>query len=72
MALYLLSRSNNIGYDEFDAKVIRANTESHAREIANSNTGCEGKICADTKLVDCVYLDPTAHSGTILESFNED
>ncbi len=70
MKIYLLSKIADIGYDEYDAKVIRSSCESLARECANKNTGDEGAIWTDKNKVTCEELDLDGCPGVILESFN--
>ena len=68
--LYLLTRNERIRYDEYDSKVVRANSEPHARFIANTMTGDEGTIWEDRKRVTCRELPPEGKWGIILQSFN--
>lgn len=68
--IYLLRRKDAIGYDEYDAKVIRANSTKRAREIACEDTGDEGSIWMDDKLVTCEVVVAEGPEGEILSSFN--
>jgi len=68
--IYLLSRNlDDVDYEENDAMVIRATSESEARRIANENSS-EGNIWGDRKRVMCKKLYPAAKSELILNSFN--
>jgi len=70
MKLWLLETYEPPGYEEFDAKIIRAPSEQRAREIANEHTGDEGRIWDDEKLVKCDECINNGDEGTVLESFN--
>ena len=43
MQIWLIERDEDIGYDEWDAKVVVAETEQAARELAALDTADEGK-----------------------------
>lgn len=50
--LFLLKRTDSINYDEIDAMVVRACTETHARQLAALAAGAEGGPCwGDPRLV---------------------
>ena len=66
--IYLLSMEY-AGYDTYDSKVIVASSEDEAREIANYNTGDEGKVWKDPSVVKCEVVD-TSTKGAVCESFN--
>ena len=68
--LYLLCRIGPIGYDEYDAKVVRAASKREARETANQNVGEEGAIWLDTAKVSCRVVDAKGQPKVILSSFN--
>jgi len=70
MKLFILSQSYNTDYDTYDAKIVRAETEEQAREIANEVTGCEGKIWCDPSKSRCEALTTEGEAESILESFN--
>lgn len=69
MTLYLLKRAE-YDYDEYDERLIRAASETHAREIADENPGDEGKIWTDTGLVTATIIKPNGEPGEIIGSFN--
>ncbi len=70
MALYLLERKPKlVGYDEFDAKLIRARSEIQARKIANENTGDEGKVWHQ-KGIKCTRVFVSGKEKEIIASFN--
>ncbi len=50
-------------------QVIRAETESRAREIANDHARDEGKIWDDKELVTCEVLGRKGGEGLILSKF---
>ncbi len=68
--IYLLTRQEDIGYDENDAKVVCAESEREAREIANLHPGDEGACWTDEKRVTVEVIDPHGHARQILSSFN--
>ena len=70
MKLWMLSRLDGYGYDEYDSKIVRAPTEDEAREIANESTGFEGSIWTDKSLVECSQLKASGEAGEIRGSFN--
>jgi len=70
MALYLLSRNDDIGYDEYVAKVVRAKNESEAREFANADTGDEGKIWISPDKVTIELIESEGKAQVILSDFN--
>lgn len=68
--IYLLSRPwRDVGYDENVAKVVRAESEAEAREIANEDTSDEGKIWEDEQLVTIVEVPSEGDPEEILVSF---
>jgi len=70
MAIYLLSRIEAPDYDEYDAKVVIARTDKHARKLANQLVGDEGYIWEDPAQVECELIDHYGEPCVILESFN--
>lgn len=69
--IYLLTRINeDTGYDEYDAKIVRAGSEGEARMIANERTGDEGQIWQNGTLVKCEIVTPDGKPRVLLESFN--
>ena len=69
MKLFLLIY-DDYSWDEYDRKLIRAKNEDHAREIANTNTGDEGRIWTDKKLVQCEIVTVSGESCEVIGSFN--
>jgi len=69
MNLYYLTRQDEIGYDEYDKKVVRAESEHEARVISNINVGDEGCIWEDPAKVDCIDITNDIMVGVILASF---
>lgn len=72
MKLYLLRRKDfdNISYDEFVSRLIRAKSATRAREIANQNVGDEGTIWQNPEAVECQIVFNTGEEGVIIENFN--
>lgn len=68
MKLFLLSRLD-CGYDEYDAKLIRAKNEEDAREIANECVGDEGEIWAKHSEVECEIISEDGDPSVIISSF---
>jgi hypothetical protein len=67
--IYLLRQIGMVGYDQYDAKIIRASSEYEARKIANETTGDEGQIWTDSTKVSCVLVKSIGKPEAILESF---
>lgn len=70
MNIYLLTRHDAVGYDEYDAKVILAHSEDYARELANQRVGDEGNIWDNRKIVSCEEISLNGEARVILGSFN--
>lgn len=71
MKLYLLKRKDGIDYDEYDAKLVRAENETQARFVASLKPGGEGE---STWLLDAYSsVEEVAQEGPseqIIGSFN--
>ena len=73
MKLYLLGRTDVIGYDEFMGFVVAAPTSPEARKLANESSGDEGEIWSDCTLVKATCLGPASAGikrGIILGSYH--
>ena len=71
MKIWLLCRNGgDVGYDEYDAKVIRSSSELNARNKANEETGDEGMIWGNEKKVTCVEITSDEDEKIILASYN--
>lgn len=70
MKFWILERRRNVGYDEYDAKVVMAETEEEARRVANKNTGDEGMLWDAPDEVACTELLPQGTACEILGRFN--
>ena len=72
MKLFLLEQLDSGGAysDEYEAKIIRAENEDQARDIANMTTGDEGEIWEDDTMVSCVEVPQDGDPGVILDDFN--
>ena len=69
MKIYVLLRKDEVGWDEYDSKVIVAKNEKRAREIANQHVGDEGEMWTDPNLVMCEVVDTTTERE-VVGSFN--
>ena len=73
MKLWILNRTDPVGWDEYDAFVVRAEDEAQARKIAydesNPSTFCN-PWSFDQTLVECRELVVDGEAGVILGSFN--
>ena len=67
-AIYPNSKSYG-HYDSYYDKIIRAETEHAARELANKDMGDEGKIWEDTAKVLCQVITPFGTEEVILTNF---
>lgn len=67
--IYLLTRKDRVGYDEYTGFVIVAGTEEDARTRANSIAADEGPIWAEPDFVKCEEVN-TETTGIVLDSFN--
>ncbi|KKK58729.1 hypothetical protein LCGC14_3041490 [marine sediment metagenome] len=70
MRLYLLTRKDGVGYDEYDSKLIRAGSPKLARLIANEDTGDEGMMWGDAARVTCQQIMANGPAKVIISSFN--
>ncbi len=69
MKLFLLSRAD-ADYDENEAKLVRADNEQEAREIANVDVGREGQIWTDNTKVKAEIITDAGKAGVLLADFN--
>ena len=70
MALFILTRTDKVCYDEYRSKVIRAKNVREAREVANLTPGDEGQIWDDLIKVKCARIPYSGIRKEILGSFN--
>ena len=71
MKLFILTRTDNVRYDEFDSFVVRAETEQQAREIATAADFSWPKV--DERwfaLTKCEELTADGPAEVIVGSFN--
>ena len=69
MKIYLLYRKDIVGSDEYDSKVVVADNEQRARELANEDVGDEGyDIWNNPDIVVCEEVDDTIE-GVVIASF---
>jgi len=70
MKVWMLTRkAADVGWDEFDAKIVLADNQPTARVIANQNTGDEGKIWEHLTAVTCVEITLDGKPRELLGSF---
>jgi serine protease inhibitor len=69
MKLWLLERTNEVGYDEYDAVVVRARSEVEARSIVQNARYYQGAWASDEN-VKCTQLTAKGTAEIILGSFN--
>lgn len=71
MRLWILSVRDVVGYDSYDAFVIRAETEDNARRMAASRAADEGEYTwLESDNSKCVSLSAEGEERIILGSFN--
>jgi hypothetical protein len=70
MRLYLLTQIDASGWDEYNAKLIRANTQKEAREVANARAGDEGQIWGDKSKVSTEIIKYNGEVEEIIGDFN--
>jgi len=66
--LWLLKRTDNVSYDEYDSFVVRATTEKKARVIARKNNSVSS--WTDDVFIECKRLSVRGKAEIILGSFN--
>ena len=71
MKLWKIERlSNDVGYDEFDSFIIRAENETEARVIAAENCADEGTtVWLDSRYSTCKEINKEGEKEVILSSF---
>jgi hypothetical protein len=72
MPIYLLERSDDddVDWDEYEAKIIRAKTVKEARSIANRHTGDEGCIWDNVIKVKCIQIPVCGESEELMGLFH--
>jgi len=78
MNLYLITRNDNVGYDEYDAAVIAAETEEAAKSFivdGNEIWGWTQNYSSDPKNIDISIeligvATPDIEAGILIASFN--
>jgi len=72
MSLFLLKRTDRVGYDENDACVVRASSEAEARQVAAGELhGDEGSATwAESGNITITKLEPRGPAELVLASFN--
>lgn len=68
MKLFLLSRTDNVGYDEYDAFLVRAKTEEEARQLANPKGSWSSWTTPEN--ITCEIISNRGVAGVIIASFN--
>lgn len=70
-SLFLLKRTDPVGYDENDGMVVRACTETHARQLANAAAGDEGACWTNSDRVTAERLaECVGRPMVVLSSYN--
>ena len=69
MAYWLLEVIGPVGYDAYEAKLIKAKTEEEARKIANYHVGEEGPVWQSKYSVTCEKLNAKRKDGLVIASF---
>ena len=69
MNIYFLNRENN-RQEQYRSKIIVAENEARAREIANEETGDEGQVWQDESLVTCVIVDANKEGVVCSDYYN--
>lgn len=71
MHLWLVERTDQVGYDEYDAKLVRAPDCESARRHASHKVGDEGASAwLDHERSKVTRVREDGKAGVILESFN--
>jgi hypothetical protein len=71
MKLFILKQLTGCDYDEYDAMVIRAESEPEARQIAGTHAGNEGSYCwQDHERTSCEELIANAAEAFVIGSYN--
>ncbi len=70
MELFLLTRKDDVDYDEVESFVIRAESGVIARGMADNESGDEGRIWSDTAKVDCVSLTNDGEETIIVRNYH--
>lgn len=65
MRLWLLKRTDQVGYDEYQGFVVRAETEEQARAVA-----LEFDSVAEVCLMSCTPIEVEGEAEVILESYH--
>lgn len=68
MPLFILKRTDAVGWDEYDSYVVRAKNEAEARKITKEDA--YESSWAEDKDVTCERLSVRGKSEAILGSFN--
>lgn len=66
MKLYKITRTDEVGFDEYDSMVVRAGSKEEAVEVANKTS--HGDLRQNNSTVE--QLTHTGEAGIILGSFN--
>ncbi len=68
--LTVIREAHPFAYDEYDSKIVRAETGKQARLIANEHVGDEGLIWTDETKVKCERIENEGLAVELLASFN--
>jgi hypothetical protein len=71
LKIWHIKRLTEVGYDEYDAFVVIAETAGKARKLANEEECREGdRIWANPELASCAELKAEGEPRVVLGSFN--
>jgi hypothetical protein len=76
MNLYQVYRTDKIGYDEYDAMVVAADSDDEAFRLCDEESGCSGDDYATWAKPDHLLIRiigttlPDLEAGVIIASFN--
>ena len=72
MLIWLVERTDNVGWDEYDAFIIMASSELKARQLANEGSADEGHLWTDISIVKANPIGQTEETveRVVLGSFN--
>ena len=71
MKLYLVTRTDRIGYDHFDSQVVAAFDENDARSIIpNGDSGSWTRNPSSLEVIQIGRPSEGVERGTVLSSFN--
>lgn len=67
--IYLLSVKAKAKCDSYTRKIVRAESEKAARQLANWSTGREGEIWTDPEKVSCEVVNQFGSSIVLMDEY---